>query len=147
MAEVRGIPSTIFEQTDAGAEPMALDRVLLAGPFAVPAGRTAEDLAALHVVPVTSTRDICSAFGVRIEGTILDEEDRDVAVSFPAEDESSYTLDGLVRGDATLHRLYVKSRIADWLAARGTNALTDDEIVELRRLASFLAASLEEDPS
>jgi hypothetical protein len=145
MTDDRGIPTTIIVPTEVGAERMPQDPILLVGPYNVPPGRTPDELSALTTRPVASAGDVCRAFGVKVEGAIRNEHGEEVQVSFPAEDEDSFTLGGFVRGDDTMHRLYVKSRLADWLASRGIQSLSETEVDELARRADFLEKSLDKE--
>lgn len=134
-------------QEVSSADPGSLGSITIA----VPLGgtkRTKEELARqLAEVPIDSVEDMCTKFGVAIEGTIEDEDGRQVPVKIPVNSDETFSPDGLTRSDPKLLGMYVRARANEalslYLSRQGRGELTEDEIAHLTASLRSLEEALQ----
>lgn len=151
MEEARAKTVIHFPEEDSGADPAALGAVLVVANLSgrqVPRGR--EELEReLSEIPAASLPELVRAAELRIQGTYAGLDGEPVSVSIPIEDESTFTPDGLTRGDPGLFRLYVASRtyeqLESHLRAHHRDTLTAEEIEHLQSTLRFLEESLRQE--
>lgn len=98
-------------------------------------------------IQADSIAELCDKAKVRIEGTYTGSDGKPVHVSIPVVDETTFTPDGLTRGDPGLLELFTSSIVCDaaaeYLDQQPRDYFTDEEIAQLtQRLALLEAAKM-----
>ena len=153
--ESRFVPETVFEQTDAGPEPVEIGKVIVPIPLHQARTRVARPEAelrdALSTIEADTPQEAFEGAGSVLEGAFTDLDGEVVEVSLPVHGVADFTPDGLVRRHARLRGLYAGSRTGEAIAseprARQLQRLEDEEVAALESVATILEGTLEEEDS